>query len=103
MLFINFQIRTLRPQLSASIKGVSVMRAIVITRSGGPEVLAIEERPDPRPAPGEVLIEVKAFGVNHAEVYFRKGVWGAVAEISGIECVGLVKADRAGVFSAGQK
>ena len=79
------------------------MRAIVITRNGGPEVLAIEERPDPIPSPGEVLIEVKAFGLNHAEVYFRKGVWGDVAEISGIECVGLVKADPAGVFSPGQK
>jgi len=44
-------------------------------RNGGPEVLAIEERPDPMPSPGEVLIEVKAFGLNHAEVYFRKGVW----------------------------
>jgi NADPH:quinone reductase-like Zn-dependent oxidoreductase len=79
------------------------MRAIVITHSGGPEVLAIEERPDPRPTPGEVLIEVKAFGLNHAEVYFRKGVWGDVAEISGIECVGLVKTDPTGAFSPGQK
>jgi NADPH:quinone reductase-like Zn-dependent oxidoreductase len=79
------------------------MRAIVITQKGGPEVLAIEERPDPRQGPGEVLIEVKAFGLNHAEVYFRKGVWGDVAEISGIECVGLVKADPAGVLKAGQK
>jgi NADPH:quinone reductase len=46
---------------------------------------------------------VKAFGVNHAEIYFRKGAWGDVAEISGIECVGLVKADPDGRFSPGQK
>ena len=65
------------------------MRAIVIKQYGGPEVLAIEERPDPTPAPGQVVIEIKAFGLNHAEVYFRKGVWGDVAEISGIETVAI--------------
>jgi len=48
------------------------MRAIVIKQYGGPEVLAIEERPDPKPEAGQVVIEVKAFGLNHAEVYFRK-------------------------------
>src|SRR5579883_1297138 len=79
------------------------MRAIVIKQYGGPDVLAIEERPDPRPEPGHVVIEVKAFGLNHAEIYFRKGVWGDVAEISGIECVGLVKSDPDGRFAPGQK
>jgi NADPH:quinone reductase-like Zn-dependent oxidoreductase len=79
------------------------MRAIVIKQYGGPEVLAIEERPDPTPAAGQVVIEVKAFGLNHAEVYFRKGAWGDVAEISGIECVGLVKSDPDGRFKPGQK
>ena len=79
------------------------MRAIVIKKHGGPEVLAIEERPTPKPKPGEVLIEVKAFGLNHAEVYFRKGVWGDVAEISGIECVGVVKQSLAPHFAPGQK
>jgi NADPH:quinone reductase len=79
------------------------MRAIVIKQYGGPEVLAIEERPAPEPERGQVVIEVKAFGLNHAEVYFRKGVWGDVAEISGIECVGIVKADPDGWFAPGQK
>lgn len=79
------------------------MRAIVITKPGGPEVLAIEQRPDPVPAPDQVLIEVKAFGLNHAEIYFRKGAWGDVAEISGIECVGLVRADPNGQFTPGEK
>ena len=79
------------------------MRAIVIKQYGGPEVLAIEERPDPQPQPGHVLIEVKAFGLNHAEIYFRKGAWGEVAEISGIECVGIVKADPDGRLAPGQK
>jgi NADPH:quinone reductase len=79
------------------------MRAIIITRYGGPEVLEIQERPDPRPAPGYVIIEVKAFGLNHAEVYFRSGAWGDVAEITGIECAGVMKADPEGRFRAGER
>jgi NADPH:quinone reductase-like Zn-dependent oxidoreductase len=78
------------------------MKAIIITRYGGPEVLEIQQRPDPKPTPGQVIIEVRAFGLNHAEVYFRRGIWGDVAEISGIECVGVVKADPEGRFRKGE-
>jgi NADPH:quinone reductase len=66
------------------------MRAIVIEKYGEPEVLRIEPRPVPRATPGTVVVRVRAFGLNHAEAYFRKGIWGDVAEISGIECVGEV-------------
>lgn len=79
------------------------MRAIVIKRPGGPDVLSIEERPDPPTQLGRVLIEVKAFGVNHAEAYMRAGKWPEATEISGIECVGLVKADPSARLAAGQK
>jgi NADPH:quinone reductase len=79
------------------------MRAIVIKQYGGPEVLALEERPEPEPKPGHVVVEVKAFGINRAETYMRSGAWGDVAEISGIECVGTVKADPDGKFAQGQK
>src|SRR5579872_712422 len=79
------------------------MRAIVIQKYGGPEVLAMQQIPDPEPQPGYVLIEVKAFGLNRAEIYFRKGAWGEVAKVSGIECVGVVKADPDGRFAVGQK
>ena len=79
------------------------MRAIIITQYGGPEVLQIEERPDPVPADDQVLIEVKAFGLNHAECYFRSGAWGDVAEITGIECAGIVRADPGEKFRAGDK
>ena len=79
------------------------MRAIVIKQYGGPEVLAIEDRPEPAPQADQVLIQVKAFGLNHAEIYFRSGVWGDVAEITGIECVGLVKADPSGRLATGEK
>jgi NADPH:quinone reductase-like Zn-dependent oxidoreductase len=66
------------------------MKAIVITKYGEPEVLQIQPRPVPRATPGTVVVRVRAFGLNHAEAYFRKGVWGDVAEISGIECVGEI-------------
>jgi NADPH:quinone reductase-like Zn-dependent oxidoreductase len=79
------------------------MRAIVIRHYGGPDVLAIEERPDPVPEPGQVLISVKAFGLNHAELYFRQGVWGEVAEITGIECAGEIANDPEGKWKRGQK
>src|SRR5690348_14453102 len=79
------------------------MRAIVRERFGGPEQLVIEEVPIPEVATGSVLIQVKAFGINHAETYMRKGDWGDVAKISGIECVGLVEADPSGKFAQGQK
>jgi NADPH:quinone reductase-like Zn-dependent oxidoreductase len=48
------------------------MRAIVIEQYGGAEQLVIHDLPDPEPLPGYVVIEVKAFGLNHAEIYFRK-------------------------------
>jgi NADPH:quinone reductase-like Zn-dependent oxidoreductase len=79
------------------------MRAIVIKKYGGPEVLTIEERPDPEPTSDQVLIEVKAFGLNHAECYFRSGAWGDVAEITGIECAGVVRIDLGGQFGIGEK
>ena len=79
------------------------MKVIVIKQYGGPEVLAVEERPMPEAKMGQILIEVKAFGINHAEIYFRQGAWGDVVEISGIECVGVVKADPSGQFQTEQK
>ncbi|MDR3515359.1 MAG: zinc-binding dehydrogenase [Azospirillaceae bacterium] len=79
------------------------MRAIVITRPGGPEVLRLTERPKPEPQLGEVLVAVKAFGLNRAELYFRSGAWGEVAEISGIECAGVIETDPEGGFAPGQK
>ncbi len=79
------------------------MKAIVRQGYGGPERLEIREVPDPRPAPGEVTLRVRAFGINRAEQYFRQGLWGEVAAISGIECVGEVVADPAGGLLTGQR
>jgi len=79
------------------------MRAIVISKYGGPEVLVQEELPDPVPDEGEVLVRVKAFGLNHAECYFRSGAWGEVAKVTGIECAGVVEADLSGTFVPGTR
>lgn len=78
------------------------MKAIVRRRFGGPEVLDIVERPMPAIKPGYVLIRVRAFGLNRAELYMRRGLWGDVAEISGIECVGSVVCDATGMLREGQ-
>src|SRR4030081_2817153 len=79
----------------------SGMKAIVITVHGGPEVLAVTELPDPVPAAGEVLIRIRAFGLNHAETYMRNGSWGEVAQVPGIECAGTVQADPSGQLAGG--
>jgi NADPH:quinone reductase-like Zn-dependent oxidoreductase len=77
------------------------MKAIIISSYGGPEVLTVAELPDPVPAAGEVLIAVRAFGLNHAEGYMRSGVFGEVAKVTGIECAGTVMADPSGRLAAG--
>ena len=77
------------------------MRAIVITQPGGPEVLQIQEVPDPVPGDGEVLIRVRALGVNHAETHMRNGEWPEAAPVSGIEAAGSVVHDPAGALAEG--
>ena len=49
------------------------MRAVEITRPGGPEVLAVTTRPVPAPKPNEILIKVSAAGVNRPDVVQRSG------------------------------
>jgi NADPH:quinone reductase len=68
------------------------MEAIVISKFGGPEVLQRQTVSKPTPVPGEVLIQVKAFGLNHAEMSMRRGEWDAWNPITGLECVGIVEA-----------
>ena len=52
------------------------MRAIRVHEFGGPEVLKLEDVPDPRPGPGQVTVRVEAAGVNPVETYVRKGIYG---------------------------
>jgi NADPH:quinone reductase-like Zn-dependent oxidoreductase len=79
------------------------MRAILRTGFGGPDVLVIREIPEPEPKDGHAVIEVKAFGLNHAELHMRKGEWAEIADVSGIECVGVVKSCPGGEFPVGAK
>ena len=51
------------------------MRAIVLKKFGGLDSLLYQEIPDPEPIAGHVVIEVKAFGINHAEMHMRRGEW----------------------------
>src|SRR6202045_645264 len=79
------------------------MRAIVIQKFGGPDSLVIKELPKPEPKAGHVVIQVKAFGINHAEMHMRRGEWAEAAEVSGIECVGIVDSCPGGEFAVGSK
>jgi NADPH:quinone reductase-like Zn-dependent oxidoreductase len=79
------------------------MRAILRTGFGGPEVLVIREISEPEPKAGHAVIQVKAFGLNHAELHMRKGEWAEIADVSGIECVGVVKSCPSGEFAAGTR
>ena len=79
------------------------MRAMVFEEYGGPEKLIIKDLPVPEPGNGEVRVRVKAFGINRAETYMRKGAWGDVVRVSGIECVGEVDSDPSGALCPGQK
>jgi NADPH:quinone reductase len=71
------------------------MRAIEITRPGGPEVLRETQRPDPAPAAGELLIRVAASGINRPDVLQRKGLYPmppGVSDLPGLEVAGSVAA-----------
>lgn len=77
------------------------MRAAVITRFGGPEVLEIMDRPAPTPAANEILVRVRASALNRADLNQREGHYpappGAPADIPGLEFAGEVSALGAGV------
>ena len=51
------------------------MRALVITEHGPPEVLRVQERPDPQPGAGQVRVRVRAAGINFADLLARVGLY----------------------------
>jgi len=74
------------------------VRAVVVTRSGGPEVLELQELPAPDPGPGELLIDASFAGVNFRDIYERKGGYGPPPPlVAGIEGTGRVAALGEGV------
>lgn len=71
------------------------MRQIVTTANGGIEVLKVEERPDPKPSAGDVLIRVKAAGLNFADILARQGLYPDAPKkpcVMGYEVSGIVEA-----------
>jgi putative PIG3 family NAD(P)H quinone oxidoreductase len=71
------------------------MRAVVITESGGPDVLHLTEVPDPVAAAGEVLIDIAAAGVNRADLMQRRGMYPpppGAPPYPGLECSGRIVA-----------
>lgn len=82
---------------------MTTMNAAVIYEAGGPEALKIESRPVPTPKQGEVLIRVKAFGLNRSELFTRQGHSPGVQfpRILGIEAVGIVEEAPGGEFPKG--
>ncbi len=81
------------------------MKAAVIHEAGGPEVLKIESHPVPQPEDGQVLIQVKAFGLNRSELFTRQG-HSPTADVQfprvlGIEAVGVVASAPGDEFEPG--
>jgi NADPH:quinone reductase and related Zn-dependent oxidoreductases len=81
------------------------MKAIVVRKAGGPEVLQYEEVPTPQVKPGWSLVKVMGFGINHSEIFTREGKSPSVKfpRILGIECVGLVTESTSPELAVGQK
>jgi zinc-binding alcohol dehydrogenase/oxidoreductase len=82
------------------------VKAVRIHEDGGPEVLVLEEAPDPSPAPGEVLVRLRASALNHLDVWIRKGLPSVPKpRILGADGAGLVEALGDGVsgFEPGQR
>ena len=76
------------------------MRAIIVREHGGLETLRLEELPTPEPGPGQVRVRVRAVGLNHLDVWVRRGVPGAkfpLPIIPGSDACGVVDALGPGV------
>ena len=69
------------------------MRAVVITKHGGPEVLQVQEREDPQAGPGQVRVAVRAAGINFADLMARSGIYpdAPPASVVGYEVAGEVE------------
>lgn len=82
---------------------MTMMKAAVMHGPGGPDVLQLEDRPVPIPNGDEVLIRVKAFGLNRSELFTRQGLSPDVTfpRVLGIEAVGLVAEAPCGGFRNG--
>lgn len=70
------------------------MKAVVFSRHGGPDVLEYRDVPEPKPARGEVLIEVKATSINHIDIFLRRGMPGITVPMPktvGSDAAGVIR------------
>lgn len=81
------------------------MKAVVLYKPGKAGNLVVEERTIPEPAGDDILIKIKAFGLNRSELMTRKGLSPSVKlpRVLGIECVGEVEKDPSGKLKKAQK
>jgi NADPH:quinone reductase-like Zn-dependent oxidoreductase len=87
-------------------RGFCLVKAVRIHEDGGPEVLRYEDVPDPEPGPGEVLVALRAAGLNHLDVWVRRGLPSAPKpRILGADGAGIVAALGEGVdgFAVGDR
>ena len=87
-------------------RGFCLVKAVRIHEDGGPEVLRYEDVPDPEPGPGEVLVALRAAGLNHLDVWVRKGLPSAPKpRILGADGAGIVAAlgEGADGFAVGDR
>lgn len=71
------------------------MKTVVIPQPGGPEVLKLQERPVPEFLANDVLIKVKAAGINRPDIFQRQGNYpappGVSPDIPGLEVAGMIE------------
>ena len=84
------------------------MKAICVRRTGGPEVLVLEDLPDPVPGDGQLVVRIHAAGVNPVDVYIRSAAQGrnpVLPYVPGMDAAGVVESVGAGVagFAPGDR
>jgi NADPH:quinone reductase-like Zn-dependent oxidoreductase len=78
------------------------MRAIVVHETGGPDVLQLEEVPEPQPGPGEVVVRVEAAGVNHYDLNQRAGGARTLPYVPGSDAGGHLESGERVLVSGGR-
>src|SRR4051812_39171512 len=82
------------------------MKAVRFHQHGGPEVLCYEDVPDPDPAPGEVLVRVRACALNHLDIWGRRGLPHVIIpmpHITGSDVAGDVVSSASADLPRGQR
>jgi len=81
------------------------MQAIQVKEFGGPEVLQVQQVPDPAPGAGQVVVDIKAVGINPVDTYIRSGLYGQrpLPYIPGSDAAGVICASASSRWQVGQR